>query len=230
LRSDLSNTAILLFSRSSAAEATAKPLIEQANYKKNKTVAAHLIQYARQVAKASGLPVFDFSECAQYGATFGERFADAFCQVFSRGFDRIIAIGNDCPALTTTDLLAAARQLEQHAAVFGPSTDGGAYLVGLRRAAFEQQAFAQINWQTNRTYAGLQTYAGDNYTCLSEKSDIDSATELQRQLKSRFFPVLLKIKLALLLAPMQINGYIRPFFAPSSHILRAGTLRGPPAV
>jgi uncharacterized protein len=222
------DTAILLFSRSAVADAVAKPLIFSGKRKSQADVAAAFIRHAKQVATDSGLPIFVVSGHRQHGATFGERFADAFRQVFERGFQRVIAIGNDCPALTADNLRAAAQKLDFTPAVFGPAADGGAYLVGLRREAFRPADFAALEWQTERTLAALEAYAEQDFSLLSEKADVDSAADLRQQLRHRSFPFLLKIKLLQLLQPAAAAPVSR-----SAFVLRAARLwgferRGPP--
>lgn len=228
MHSTHSNTAILLFSRSAAGESMAKPLISRGQNKQQQAIAAQFIRHARRVAAASGLPIFFVSEHQQHGFTFGERFSDAFQQIFERGFERVIAIGNDCPTLTASDLLAAAQKMDIASAVFGPATDGGTYLVGLRRDVFKPVAFSRLDWQTDHTLAHLQAYVGNDFCCLSEKSDVDSATDLQQQLRSRFFPVFLKFRLLNLLILTLPSRFDSLVFAPQAALLSGLALRGPP--
>ncbi len=206
----------------------AKPLVFNAARKQQRVVAAQFIRHTHRVAVTSGLPILVISECHQHGSTFGERLADAFQQIFDRGFERVIAIGNDCPTLTAADLRVAAQKLDTANAVFGPAADGGAYLVGLRRDAFEPEAFAALDWQTDRTLADLEAYVAGGFSCLSEKSDVDSATGLQRQLRSHLFPIFLKTRLLHLLNLSSPRWVDHPVFAPKAALLSAVGLRGPP--
>lgn len=222
------DTAILLFSRSAAVDAAAKPLADNAKHRHQQTVTALFIHHTRRVVRGSGLLVFEISERQQRGTTFGERFADAFQQIFDRGFERVIAIGNDCPALTAMDLRAAAQKMDTTSAVFGPAADGGAYLVALRRDAFNPAVFAALDWQTDHTLAALQAYSADDFCCLSEKSDVDSAANLQHQLRSRTFPILLKIKLLNLLMPIWTGHFVCAVFVPRTDLPSGLALRGPP--
>ncbi|WP_295631216.1 TIGR04282 family arsenosugar biosynthesis glycosyltransferase [Novosphingobium sp.] len=63
----------------------------------------------------------------------------------------MLLIGSDCPDLTPTHLLAAARRLETSAAVIGPAGDGGYWLLGLAHALPE--CFQAMPWGTDTVAA-----------------------------------------------------------------------------
>ncbi len=182
------NTAILLFSRTATAEAAAKPL--SLGKRSAESVAAFLVNHAKKLTAKTQLPVFFFSEKQQRGDTFGERFANAFEDVFTLGFEHVISIGNDCLTVSTADILTAAKSLEsipltqsvipQGGAVFGSTTDGGAYLIGLDKSIFQKNDFQNIHWQTHSTFSELvQFIEKQAFTpfLLSEKSDIDTLVD-----------------------------------------------------
>jgi uncharacterized protein len=78
-------------------------------------------------------------------------------RIIMRGLEQsavVIAIGADTPAFAVTHLRAALECLESHEAVLGPSTDGGFYLVGLRRCP--RGLFASIPWSTAETCQALK--------------------------------------------------------------------------
>jgi len=49
-----------------------------------------------------------------------------------RGEDRVILVASDSPQLTVETVTAAFRTLDRHEVVFGPTYDGGYYLIGMR--------------------------------------------------------------------------------------------------
>ena len=189
------DTAILLFSRSAAEESVVKPLIAR-NLPAKKAVAAELIRHTRQIAKRSGLQLFLLSERRQHGANFGERFADAFEQLFALGFERVISIGNDCPSLSAQDLIIAAERLSTVSFVFGPAADGGAYLIGMRREMYNRERFQQIRWQTAGVLQDLKNVSEGDYFCLTEKYDLDSASDLARAFRTGQLPTQLHLRLS----------------------------------
>lgn len=177
------DTATLLFSRSATAEAAAKPL--STNPRSARAVASFLVNRSKKIVSKTDLPTFFFSEKQQRGDTFGERFANAFEDIFALGFERVIAIGNDCLTIDSPDILAAKNALKTAPSVFGATTDGGAYLIGLQRVAFQKTAFQNLDWQTNDVFLQLvQLVKNQDQTTvlLAEKSDINHVADWQKVL------------------------------------------------
>ena len=199
IRTALKKTsAILLFSRTAAAEAAAKPLAF--GKRKAKTVAAFLVNHVRKLATKTDLPVFFFSEKQQRGNTFGERFANAFDDVFSLGFQNVIAIGNDCLTVSMDDILDASKALETTPSVLGATCDGGVYLIGFQKSIFEKTAFQNIHWQTDYVFNELVQFIENQSfepVFLTTKSDIDHVCDWQQVLKTVAFSI--KKTLSLLL-------------------------------
>ena len=69
---------------------------------------------------------------AQEGAGLGVRMAAVFSEVFSAGADSCAVMGSDLPSIESRDIEAAREALRSDDVVFGPSVDGGYWLVGLR--------------------------------------------------------------------------------------------------
>lgn len=80
----------------------------------------------------------------------GFRMASAFQIAFSKKMNRVVIIGSDCPMLTSQILAEAFQFLSQRDLVLGPATDGGYYLIGLRR--FIPQLFTGITWSTSEVF------------------------------------------------------------------------------
>ena len=97
------------------------------------------------MAEASGLPVHYILDDQQVGRSFAERFTNAFQQLFRQGYDKVIAIGNDHPGLTSGHLQTAAWELAEYDHVLGPSTDGGFYLIGVWQKRFQQLPFETLS-------------------------------------------------------------------------------------
>lgn len=79
---------------------------------------------------------------------FGERLLDTFRQLAQRGMETIVMIGTDSPNLPRAYLDLAFAALDDPAvdAVLGPATDGGYYLIGMRRP--HPLLFERIHWST----------------------------------------------------------------------------------
>ncbi len=175
--------AILLFSRTATAEAAAKPL--SLGKRSAESVASFMVNHAKKLTAQTQLPVFFFSEKQQKGDTFGERFANAFEDIFALGYEHVISIGNDCLTVSTSDILSAAKAFETTPSVLGATTDGGAYLIGLDKSVFQKDDFQNIHWQTSLTFSELvQFIEKQSFTTffLSDKSDVDSVVDWEKTL------------------------------------------------
>jgi rSAM/selenodomain-associated transferase 1 len=81
---------------------------------------------------------------------FGECLFSAITQQFERGHAAAVVLNSDSPTLPTALLVETAEVLAQPGdrLVLGPSTDGGYYLLGLKRA--HRRMFEDIDWSTDR--------------------------------------------------------------------------------
>jgi hypothetical protein len=82
----------------------------------------------------------------QKGVNLGERMRQAFEDRFREGYERVIIIGSDSPTLPTA-YIEQALQSEKNV-VIGPSTDGGYYLVGMKKKVTD--IFEGVSWGTDR--------------------------------------------------------------------------------
>lgn len=187
-----SNTAILLFSRSVEAEAREKKLAF--DNRKAAHIASLMIENTRQIVQSTGIPYYFFTEEQQVGSTFGERLTHAFETIFSKGYENVICIGNDCLTISKKDILKAAQALSTDTdTVFGEAFDGGAYFIGFKKTAFDAQSFKDIAWHTPSVFDALLTISTDKKlrtVCLEKKKDIDSFEELIKILNT--LPIRLK--------------------------------------
>ncbi|GMN10082.1 hypothetical protein MTsPCn9_15030 [Croceitalea sp. MTPC9] len=134
-------TAILIFANSASTEFEQKP------FAKSAALFEALNKETLAKVKKTKLPYFHFTEKEQLGTSFGERFVNAIQEVYQKGFDTIITIGNDSPQLKTAHLLDAYKQLQLGKTVLGPTFDGGFYLMGLHKANFDASLFERLPWQ-----------------------------------------------------------------------------------
>jgi rSAM/selenodomain-associated transferase 1 len=119
----------------------------------------------------------------QRGADLGERMANAFADLFSAGYGEIAIIGTDLPDLPLAFIEESFRRLAEEAddAVYGPSEDGGYYLLAMRE--LHQELFRDIPWSSGEVLErsmerGQQ--AGLGISLLPEWHDVDTAADLER--------------------------------------------------
>ncbi|MBN1102764.1 MAG: TIGR04283 family arsenosugar biosynthesis glycosyltransferase [Deltaproteobacteria bacterium] len=114
----------------------------------------------------------------QNGADLGSRMESAFDDAFREGCRRVVLHGTDIPGLSVSHLREAFSALDRHDLVLGPSTDGGYWLMGLRRPV---RLFEGIEWgEASVLEATLARAAAQGLTThlLKPLTDIDTAGDL----------------------------------------------------
>ena len=138
------------------------------------------IYYADEVSDYDLWSVPGYTKRKQNGNDLGERMLNSFKELFEQGFNRIIIIGSDCLQLQTEHLQEAVVLLESNAAVIGPASDGGYYLLGLTK--LYPDLFVNKPWSTDQVFAKTIydfNNLGISYALLEELSDIDDITDLE---------------------------------------------------
>ncbi|WP_108866724.1 TIGR04282 family arsenosugar biosynthesis glycosyltransferase [Aquimarina aquimarini] len=168
--------AILVFANSSQEELKHKHLVH------GQQLFDHLNKKTLVEVRKTGLPYAIYSEKEQHGTTFGERFANAIEDLFEKGYQKVITIGNDSPNLTASHLIDTSHKLMHNTMVVGPSIDGGIYLLGLDKSNFEKNSFVQLPWQTRLLAKFLIkkiSASGTHIKLLYRLKDIDKLQDLQ---------------------------------------------------
>lgn len=112
----------------------------------------------------------------QTGEQLGERMSNAFRESLI-SYNKVVIIGTDLWTLEIQDIKNAFRALENHAAVIGPSTDGGYYLLGIKEVI--PQIFLNKQWGTSSVLPNtLKDLKSIKYHLLPEKNDIDTFSDL----------------------------------------------------
>jgi rSAM/selenodomain-associated transferase 2/rSAM/selenodomain-associated transferase 1 len=116
----------------------------------------------------------------QCAGDVGERMGHAFGRAFQDGCRRVILFGTDVPELSAPLLEKALGGLEKSDLVIGPSTDGGYFLVGLKR---EADLFTDLPWGTNGVLQRTLSRADKlklSAHLLNPLTDIDTAEDLRK--------------------------------------------------
>ena len=98
----------------------------------------------------------------------------------------VCIVGGDIPAITRRHINHAFNVLGSHDAVFGPATDGGYWLVGMKRvASIPVGLFNDVRWSTEFALSdSVATLNGASVGYVDQLSDIDTFEDLQRLRKS----------------------------------------------
>jgi rSAM/selenodomain-associated transferase 1 len=117
----------------------------------------------------------------QKGADLGERMQQAFTASFDQGYQKVIGIGSDLPDISKEIIVEAFKRLTQNDAVFGPSMDGGYYLLGMTQMIPE--IFENKPWSTeellNLTLNELQQKKTST-SLLQTLNDIDTISDFEK--------------------------------------------------
>ena len=116
----------------------------------------------------------------QQAGDLGQRMRCALFDALNDGCKRVILLGTDIPGLNAGILEQAFAALLKHDIVLGPSTDGGYWLVGLKRPI---DLFQNIPWSTSRVLEQTLEQArhmGLTVCLLEFLSDVDTPEDLGR--------------------------------------------------
>jgi rSAM/selenodomain-associated transferase 1 len=129
-----------------------------------------------------GLLPRNFFLLAQRGKDLGERLRHAADDLFAAGFGAVCLINSDSPTLPQSLLKEAAAEaaLPGDRVVLGAASDGGYYLIGLKRPA--PHLFSRIDWSTPRVLSQTMMRAdeaGLDVVRLPEWYDVDDWESLK---------------------------------------------------
>ena len=117
----------------------------------------------------------DWTTAPQGSGNLGERLASATQDHFHKGASSVVIIGSDCPDITAADIQNAHQALATTDVVLGPASDGGYWLIGLRRPTVG--VFDNIAWSTETVLQQTLERAaslGLSVATLRQLDDIDT--------------------------------------------------------
>ena len=109
----------------------------------------------------------------------GERMRAAFLKSFQNGLRSVVLVGTDIPGLSVGLLDKAFEALISHDVVIGPSTDGGYWLIGMKRPV---NLFRDIDWGTETVLKQTMALAKKQEMTvhlLDPLTDIDTVEDLK---------------------------------------------------
>lgn len=119
------------------------------------------------------------SRIAQGNGGLGERMARIFRMT---GSGPVVIIGADIPGIFQHHIASAFAALGNHDAVFGPASDGGYWLIGLKRARPQPiSLFNGVRWSTNHALSDtLGTIPDLTFSLIATLDDVDTSADLMR--------------------------------------------------
>jgi rSAM/selenodomain-associated transferase 1 len=116
----------------------------------------------------------------QVGQNLGARMQQAFQHGFESGYKRIIGVGSDLPDLNADIMNEGLDALIDTDTVFGPSEDGGYYLLGMN--SLHNCIFENKSWSTESLISETTEELNNNnlsFKLLAELNDIDNIEDLK---------------------------------------------------
>lgn len=224
------DTCILYFTLTPEIEANTKQWSHSNRI--NLQIAQNLYDYSKAQIKKVELPFIEINEQQQVGDSFGEKIVHAIEQVFDKGYDDVIVVGNDCINFNHKDLSQAEQLIEQGHQTIGLTKDGGVYLFSIAQATHtieQSETLKQLPWCTNELGQALQNYLHDlgSVEQLSIKIDIDNSTTLAHALGLSLATPLVALLQNLLFPKSNKNPktFLRRI---SFYVLKGLFFRGPP--
>ncbi len=119
-----------------------------------------------------------YEKQVQFGFDLGTKMKNAFVMAFKNHYEKVVLIGSDLYDITPDLITAAFDQLTAHDAVIGPASDGGYYLIALKK--IPPKVFKNKAWGTaNVLQDTLKDLEKVDVHLLPELNDIDVFEDLQ---------------------------------------------------
>jgi len=119
-----------------------------------------------------------FRKKLQYGTDLGSRMENAFSELFSLGYEKVMIIGSDLLDLKQHHIEHAFEALNQHDVVIGPSKDGGYYLLGMKM--IPKNIFKNKAWGTETVLKyTLKDLQNIEVELMEELNDIDTFEDMK---------------------------------------------------
>ncbi len=112
--------------------------------------ATRFVFYAGEIEQDDLWTGAEYTKKRQGDYDLGGKMKEAFSMGFEAGYEKVLIIGSDCPELTTLLIEQAFQLLNNKEVVIGPASDGGYYLLGMRKLL--PFIFENKSWSTNHVY------------------------------------------------------------------------------
>ncbi len=121
----------------------------------------------------------NYQKGKQSEGDLGDRMLAAFSSAFKNNYQQVCIIGSDCYELKTEHISNAFNLLNYHDVVVGPSSDGGYYLLGMKK--LHHSLFRNTPWSTDQVLPTTLTTIRErqlSFSLLNTLRDIDREEDL----------------------------------------------------
>jgi rSAM/selenodomain-associated transferase 2/rSAM/selenodomain-associated transferase 1 len=119
----------------------------------------------------------------QNGKNIGQKMANAFLNLFAKGYEQVVLTGGDIPLLDETIIRQAFDDLSYKDAVINPTQDGGYYLIGFNKGSFKKEVF-EVDFSRNVYTQTLKALQPLHVKKGKELFDVDTIQDLRTFLQS----------------------------------------------
>lgn len=186
-----------------------------------------LLKKTRTTLESIDVDIIESFSTSQNGKHFGDRLTNSVRDVFHKGYENVIIVGNDAPNLSSDHLLQARALIEQGKNVIAPDSHGGVFLIGISKSSFDEKRFKSIHWGTKTVFDELKfVFAPEVLNVriidLNSLSDIKRLLEFENSLPLNFKRLLKNLFFG---SHRSLNVLISIF---QDFYLQTLALRGPP--
>ncbi|MDX1446124.1 DUF2064 domain-containing protein [Lishizhenia sp.] len=150
------------------------------DYSKSKALVRLLNQKIRFEVKHTEFPVFFSGNCKQ--GSFVQKFKQGFTELFTKGYERVICLGNDVPEINTNLIQEVAGLLDSNDFVSAKTNTGGIAFLGLTKSGFQQFNFHHVQWQSSNLLESLYTEIENQKYCFLQHEFFELNTPSETRL------------------------------------------------
>ena len=124
-----------------------KFLLNKTNQVTKQVSADKIVYYSEKITKHDIWSSNLYKKEVQHGSDLGAKMKNSFQAAFENKYDKVLLIGSDLYDLEPCHIYEAFKKLDTNDVVIGPASDGGYYLIGLKK--LHPKIFKNKNWGTS---------------------------------------------------------------------------------
>ena len=124
-----------------------KFLLNKTNQVTKQVSADKIVYYSEKITKHDIWSSNLYKKEVQHGSDLGAKMKNSFQAAFENKYDKVLLIGSDLYDLEHCHIYEAFKKLDTNDVIIGPASDGGYYLIGLKK--LHPKIFKNKNWGTS---------------------------------------------------------------------------------
>ena len=124
-----------------------KFLLNKTNQVTKQVSADKIVYYSEKITKHDIWSSNLYKKEVQHGSDLGAKMKNSFQAAIENKYDKVLLIGSDLYDLEPYHIYEAFKKLDTNDVIIGPASDGGYYLIGLKK--LHPKIFKNKNWGTS---------------------------------------------------------------------------------